>query len=132
MLNSYVRADVRGQRLADVFAIPREHLHQADRVWVMDEEDTLDIRRVSVAWRGQDRVLIQEGLGEGERLVTTRLSAPVKGMKLRTLSEASESGSTPSGMETVEMDAPSLEIHSEAPGSASSPGKGEPLADTHE
>jgi hypothetical protein len=44
----------------------------------------LQIRTVTIAFRGPHSVLVSEGLAAGERLVVTDLSAPVEGMALRT------------------------------------------------
>lgn len=109
LLNSYVRARVQGRMLPDAASIARANLHQGDTIWVMDAEGKLDIRQVSVEWRGRDRVLIREGIQDGERLVTTRLSAPVAGMNLRTLGDAEAGNASPSGMEPLGADAPAPE-----------------------
>ena len=59
----------------------------------MDEQGHLDIRPIEIAFRGQDRVLIINGINDGERLITTNLPSPVQGMTLR-LKEAEALGST--------------------------------------
>lgn len=105
LLNSYVRAQILGRTVPGAVAVSREHIRQGDTVWIMDEEERLDVREVSIVWRGPERVLIQEGVDEGERLVTTRMSAPVDGMSLRTLQGSEGSATTPSGLEPLERDA---------------------------
>lgn len=104
LLNSYARARVLGRVVPDALAVSREHVRQGDTVWIMNDEDRLEIREVPVIWRGQDRVLIG-GLRDGERLVTTRMSAPVEGMSLRTLENPDSAPATPSGLEPLERDA---------------------------
>ena len=86
ILSSYVRVEIEGKRLAGVATIPRSALRDGDHVYVMDRNDRLEIRRIEVVFRGAEAVLAR-GVLEGERLVTTDLSAPVPGMPLRTQAE---------------------------------------------
>jgi len=87
ILSSYVRVEIAGKTLVGVAAIPRSALRDGDHVYVMDSEDQLDIRLVEVVFRGAEDVLVR-GVREGERLITTDLSAPVPGMPLRTPAES--------------------------------------------
>lgn len=83
LLGTYVRVEIIGKSLDDVWAVKRTSLHDGDVVWVMNEADQLDIRKVDVVYRGRDEVLVRRGVGLGERVVTTDLGAPVSGMPLR-------------------------------------------------
>jgi len=89
-VGSYLRAELQGRPVAGAVHLDRAHLHEGDRVWVMGEDGRLDIREVSVAWRGAEAVLIAEGLDPGERVVTTRLATPAEGMALRLAAEGGE------------------------------------------
>lgn len=84
LIGSYVRCELEGAELEDVVPLDRDLVHEGDRVWVMTPESTLDIRKIAIAFRGRDRLLVSDGLAAGERLVTTTLTAPVDGMLLRT------------------------------------------------
>ncbi len=84
ILGAYVRAVIEGTELANVVTVPRLALRDGNRVWVMDAKDRLDIRDVEIVWRGEDEVCVREGLKDGERLVTSDLATPVRGMPLRT------------------------------------------------
>ena len=74
---------IEGKVLQQVAAIARDHVRDGDRVWVMGDDDTLEIRKVDILFRGQDEVLVSDGVQPGERLVVTDLAAPVEGMLLR-------------------------------------------------
>jgi RND family efflux transporter MFP subunit len=84
LLNSYVRAVIEGKTLNNVARVDRALLRGEDRVWLMGGDGRLQIRTVTIAFRGPHSVLVSEGLAAGERLVVTDLSAPVEGMALRT------------------------------------------------
>jgi RND family efflux transporter MFP subunit len=84
MLGAYVRVEIKGKSVEEVFAVPRTSIREGDQVWIMDEEDRLVFRPVEVLHRSKDRVLIRNGLEGGERIVTNRIPSPLPGMKLRT------------------------------------------------
>lgn len=83
LLGSYVRVEIEGQQLEDVIEIPRPSLRPGDTVWLVDDQDELEIREVKVRWRSRDSVFVGEGLREGERVITTRLAVPLANMPLR-------------------------------------------------
>lgn len=83
LIGSFVQAEIAGLTTEDVIEIPRRLLHEGDRVYVMTDDDTLEIRQVTITWRREDTVLISAGLEPGERVVASHLGVPVDGMKLR-------------------------------------------------
>jgi RND family efflux transporter MFP subunit len=83
LLGSYVRVEIEGKLLSKAAAIERDLIHNGDQLWIMDEEDRLDIRTVEIAFRGRGQVLVTGGVNHGERLITTNLPSPVQGMTLR-------------------------------------------------
>ncbi len=96
LLGAYVRVEIEGKRIEDVFVLPRIALHEGSRVWTLDSEDRLEFRDVEVLWRTEDKVVVSRGIRDGERVVTTRIASPIPGMKLRVSPEpppgANESG----------------------------------------
>lgn len=89
LLGSFVNVILSGKPIEGAVALDRAHLRDDDTVWVMTPDDTLDVRKVEVAWRGADTVLIRGGLKDGERVITSALNAVAPGMALRTRSEVS-------------------------------------------
>ena len=83
LIGSYVRVEIEGEPIASAAAIGRSLLRDGTHVWVMNAEGRLEIRPVTIAFRGRDDVLVTEGVRAGERLVVTDLGAPVEGMPLR-------------------------------------------------
>lgn len=82
LLDAFVDVTLRGERAREVIRLPREHLHENDTVWVF-ADGLLEIRPVEVIWRAREHVLIDEGLRDGEAIVTSPLSSPVDGLRLR-------------------------------------------------
>jgi RND family efflux transporter MFP subunit len=83
MLGAYVRVEVQGRTAGEAFSLPRTAIREGDRVWIADEEDRLEVRPVNVLWRGNDTVLIADGLRDGDRVVTSSIPLPIPNMKLR-------------------------------------------------
>lgn len=83
LMGSYISAEIEGRRLASVFEIARSHLRENQSVWVMSNEETLDIRPVKIGFSDADKVFVSEGLVDDEQLVVTDIAAPVQGMPLR-------------------------------------------------
>lgn len=84
LLNSFVRVEIEGKKEEAVVSIDRSLLRDGKYLWIIDTENKLDIRLVEIVFHDRDRVLISGGVHEGERFITTSLSAPVQGMPLRT------------------------------------------------
>jgi RND family efflux transporter MFP subunit len=90
LLGSYVSMQVDGGSLGNVFSIPRSALHDNNQVWLLNTENKLEIRMVEPVWRDATTVLFEEGFKEGERLITSDIAAPLQGMDLQTMEEASK------------------------------------------
>lgn len=82
ILSTYVGVEIEGRTVPRAALIPRAVLRQDNTVWLAGADDRLEIRPVDVLFRGAGEV-VASGLSQGERLVTTDLSAPVEGMPLR-------------------------------------------------
>jgi len=95
LVGTYARVEIEGITLDSVAVIDRNVIRDGDRVWIMNDEDKLEIRPVGILYRGVDDVYVAEGVREGERLVTTDLSAPVQGMALRTRTSTRSAGDSP-------------------------------------
>jgi RND family efflux transporter MFP subunit len=90
LLGAYVRVEIEGRQLDEVFVLPSTAVHDGDRVWIMNEKDQLEVREATVAWRRTDSVLIQDGIKPGEEVVVSRIPTPIPGMLLRTVSDETE------------------------------------------
>ncbi len=89
LLGSYIRAEIAGESVPQAAQVERDLVRDGSHLWIMDERNTLDIRPVEIAFRGQEYVLVTGGIREGERLITSNLPSPVAGMSLRTMAAGS-------------------------------------------
>jgi hypothetical protein len=83
LIGEYVRVEIEGPLVTQVFRIPRIALRDNDTIWVVGDASTLDIRSVKTIWRDNQTVFLKEGLSPGDQLVLSDLAAPVTGMKIQ-------------------------------------------------
>ncbi len=79
----FVETEILGKWASGVVLLPRAALRDEDRVLVVDSEERLRFRPVQVLRAERDRVVISDGLNEGERVSLTSLENVVDGMKVR-------------------------------------------------
>lgn len=89
LLGTYVHVRIEGDRLNDVYTLPPTAMREGDRIWIMDNNDSLEIREADIAWRQGGNVLVRKGLKDGERIVVSRIGAPLPGLKLQVIEKAS-------------------------------------------
>ncbi len=97
LLGSFVDVATAAQPIDDAIRVPRVALRNGRNVYVMNEEDLLEIREVDIVWTEPDAVLVAGGLEPNERVVISRIPTPIPNMLLRTALETTPSSeSTPS------------------------------------
>ena len=83
-MGAFVEVLIQGKQLDRVYAIPAEALRLGSKVWVTDpKDDTLQVRKVTVARRTATEALITAGITDGDRVVLTNITGALSGMKLR-------------------------------------------------
>lgn len=82
----FVKAKVSGKPMGSVFSIPREALRDGEAVWVLAENEVLDIVPVEVIRTERDEVIIADKGGKkltsGDRIIVSPVAIPASGMKL--------------------------------------------------
>ncbi len=91
----FVNVEMEGKVVPDAFSIPRGGLNPNDLIYVLNEQNQLEMREVKVVKRGIDDIIVSSGLKDGERVVTTRLSAVSEGMLLDPIDHENETVSNP-------------------------------------
>ncbi len=103
LIGDYVRVEIQGKPVQNVVKLPRTALRMDDTVWIA-HNGSLDIRKVGLAWKGDDNVLVSSGLVQGDKVVLSDLSSSVQGMKL-TVREEQEKKVTAMGADSPEKTA---------------------------
>ena len=80
-VGQFVQANIYGIEIRDVVVLPRAAVRD-ERVWVVDTSMILYNRPVEVLRYENEFALISEGIETGDRLLTSRLSSLVNGLKV--------------------------------------------------
>jgi RND family efflux transporter MFP subunit len=79
----FVTAEIAGMQEQFALTIPRDALRNDDQVYVISEDERLEIRKVVVLSTSEDRVWLAGGVHEGEQVVTSTIPAAVDGMSVK-------------------------------------------------
>lgn len=86
-INQYVRAEIQGDQLEDVFVVPRAALRNNDEVVLIGKDNKIIRRAVEVIWRQGEQVVIRDGVTEGEVLCLSSLLFAADGAEVRPVIE---------------------------------------------
>ena len=93
----FVDAEIFGRRVDHVYLLPRSVLRNENTLLVIDDENHLHIREVSVLRKGRQNIVVGEGLSDGERVCLSPLDTVTEGMKVRVYGASDDSGEVPTG-----------------------------------
>jgi RND family efflux transporter MFP subunit len=83
LIGEYVRIEIEGRTLQNVYRIPRTALRDDTKIWVVNPDSKLDIRPVETLWRDAKTVLLRQGLKPEDQLIISDLPAPIIGMPVQ-------------------------------------------------
>ncbi|WP_372723457.1 efflux RND transporter periplasmic adaptor subunit [Immundisolibacter sp.] len=86
LLGTYARATIHGRELVDAFRLDNTWIHDGG-VWKV-VEDRLVMQPVEITFAASDHALVTQGLGDGDRIVTSQPSGFVDGMRVRVQGDA--------------------------------------------
>jgi RND family efflux transporter MFP subunit len=83
----FVEAEIAGREVAGAVVLPRAALRGPDEVLVVDADERVRIRRVTVHRTAGEEVVVTAGLAPGERVCVSPLEAVADGMQVRPAAE---------------------------------------------
>ncbi|MEM7155848.1 MAG: efflux RND transporter periplasmic adaptor subunit [Myxococcota bacterium] len=87
---AFVEVELSGAPVPDVVPVPRVAVFEGRHVWVMNDDETLTRRELTIGWGDDTKVYVTAGLAEGDRIVLTPPSPVLDGMKVRGEAAAEE------------------------------------------
>ena len=78
----FVEAQIDGIILNDVFSIPVNSISENNEVYIVNKNNELVSRKLSILKKYSDFVIVKNGLKAGERIVTSKLSTASNGIKV--------------------------------------------------
>lgn len=85
-IGQFVRAEIQGYTLENVFVLPRQIVSGDGVVLIMDENNRVERRPITILWQTADAVITRDAISADDRLITTPLSYSLNGMQVRTAS----------------------------------------------
>lgn len=83
----FVAADIRGRKVDNVIRLPRTAMRDDNEVLVVDAENRLHFRQVSLLRLEHDDILVSSGLQDGELVCISPMQTVVEGMLVKPLIE---------------------------------------------
>jgi multidrug efflux pump subunit AcrA (membrane-fusion protein) len=83
----FVQAAIQGQRVENVFRLPRSAMRDNNQVLVVDPDNRLRFRQVSLLRLEHDDILVSNGLKDGELVCISPLQTVVDGMLVKPVME---------------------------------------------
>ncbi|MEH6584483.1 MAG: efflux RND transporter periplasmic adaptor subunit [Halioglobus sp.] len=83
----FVQASIRGREVEQVVRLPRSVIRDNNQVLIVDEDNRLHFREVSILRLEHDEVLIDAGLEDGERVCLSPMQTVVEGMRVQPVFE---------------------------------------------
>lgn len=87
----FVMAEIAGVKSQPALVLPRLALRNANKVYVINDDNRLEIRTVEVLSTSEESVLVSDGVAPGEMVVTSTIPAAVDGMEVRAINAKSAS-----------------------------------------
>jgi len=84
LLDAYVDVHIRGRRTEPLVEVPRQAIRNGDQAYIVDGDETLEIRSVDIVARRSETLLVRAGVEDGDQLVMSPIASPIEGMSLRT------------------------------------------------
>ena len=78
----FVEAKIDGITLKNIFEIPINSISKDDEVYIVDKDNQLELRELTILKKYSEFVIIKDGLKAGERIVTSKLSTASNGIKV--------------------------------------------------
>ncbi|TMO82478.1 efflux RND transporter periplasmic adaptor subunit [Pseudoalteromonas spongiae] len=86
-IGQYVSATIKGREIPNALVIPNNAIYQGSYVYVLDKENQLLRKDISLAWQGESESLVATGLMANDRLVVTPLGQVSSGTRVAVIGE---------------------------------------------
>ena len=78
----FVEAKIDGITFKNIFEIPINSISENNEVYIVDKDNQLELRKLTILKKYSEFVIIKDGLKAGERIVTSKLSTASNGIKV--------------------------------------------------
>tara|TARA_B110000977_G_C11022381_1_gene471845 strand:- start:83 stop:1354 length:1272 start_codon:yes stop_codon:yes gene_type:complete len=105
-VGTFVNAQIQGKTISGLVELPRNILRPGNNIWVVDSQNRLQQRKITVLRTGGEKMLISKGLMDGDIVCLTSLGPVLSGTVVRIGSIISQQDASMLGSETKTMQEP--------------------------
>lgn len=84
----FVDAEIKGRKIENAVVIPRSAIRGGNTVFVIDDDNHLRFREVTIARMDRENAIVASGIAAADRVCVSILDAVTDGMKVRTAGSA--------------------------------------------
>ena len=84
----YLKAKIFGKILEGTYSLPRSALYDRNKIFVVNEDENISIREIKIIRSSKDIVIVSDGIGNGDLVITTPVSNAIDGMKVEVYQES--------------------------------------------
>jgi RND family efflux transporter MFP subunit len=88
LMGTFVRAEIVGKTIDNVYAIPRHALMEGNRVALVDSEQRLNLTPVESSHGDEQFYYVNAGLEDGAEIIVSAMGAAIEGMLVRPVGSA--------------------------------------------
>jgi RND family efflux transporter MFP subunit len=83
LIGQFVQASIAGREQDNALALPRSALRSQNTLWLLDDDDRLQVAPVNVLQSGAEQVVVQGDFDGSLRIIVSPLTMAIPGMPLR-------------------------------------------------
>lgn len=80
---TFVHATIQGNDVGEMFVVPRHAVYRGSQIWIVNSDETISPRTVTLVRFDDDYAYIQAGLENGDIYCVTPIDRPLPGMKVK-------------------------------------------------
>ena len=92
LIGAFVKATIYAAEPLNSIELPRSYVREDNLAYISTPDNKLSIKSLVTPYKTTDFVYVTEGLNDGDRVVTTLITSPVEGRKLRIKGETNVVG----------------------------------------
>ena len=79
---SFVKVEIQGKTIKNVFALPRTALHEYNHIWIA-KDGKIQVRQLEIIYFDNEFAYVQDGLKNDEMIIASSLDVAFDGMEIR-------------------------------------------------
>lgn len=83
LIGTFVNAEIRGREAGGLFVLPRHAVYEGDKAWVVDEDNLIYPRDLTIVRSDSKYSYISEGLADNDKICITPIEQPLPGLRVR-------------------------------------------------